>query len=71
MRNLDNFRQAVESPKNSVGYICQKNTVLQLKNIQRLCLTLLSTTSVKIDQIPDVIFETISHFSRYNSPVLL
>ena len=28
MRNLDNFRQAVESPKswNSIGYICPKNT---------------------------------------------
>ena len=31
MRNLDNFRQAVESPKscNSMGYICPKNTFLQ------------------------------------------
>ena len=61
MRNLDNFRQAVESPKsrNSMGYICPKNTFLQLKHyIQRIYVTLLSTTCVKIHQIPYVIFET-------------
>ena len=54
MRNLDNLRQAVEIPEswNSVGYICQKNTFLQLKHIQRIYLTLLSTTCVKIHQIP-------------------
>ena len=72
MRNLDNFRQAVETPKNwnSMGYICPKNTFLQLKHyIQRIYLTLLSTTCVKIHQIPYVIFETISHFSRHNSSV--
>ena len=47
IRNLENFRQAVESPKswNSMDYICQKNTFLQLKNYrQRIYLTLLSTT---------------------------
>ena len=35
MRNLDNFRQAVESPKswNSVGYICIKTTFLHLKTL--------------------------------------
>ena len=42
---------------------------LQLKRyIQRTYLTLLSTT-VKIHQVPSVIFETISHFSRHNSSV--
>ena len=58
MRNLDNFRQAVKSPKilNSMGYICPKNTFLQLKYyIQRIDLTLLSIT-VKIHQILYVIF---------------
>ena len=67
MRNLDNLREPVESPKswNSIGYICPKNTFLQLKHyIQRIYLTLFSTT-VKIYQIPYVIFETISHFSRH------
>ena len=36
MRNLDNYRQAVESPKgwNLMGYFCPKNTSLQLKHIQ-------------------------------------
>ena len=53
-----------------MGYICPKNTFLQLKHyIQRIYLTLLSTTCVKIHQIPYVIFETISHFSRHNSSV--
>ena len=39
MRNLDNFRQAVESPKssNSMGYFCPKNIFLQLRHyIQRI-----------------------------------
>ena len=61
MRNLNNFRQAVESPKswNLMGF-CPKNTFLQLKHyIQRIYLTLLSTTCVKIHQITYVIFETI------------
>ena len=55
MRNLDNFRQALESPEswNSMGYICPKNTFLQVKHyIQRIYLPLLSTTYVKIHQIP-------------------
>ena len=71
IRNLGNFRQAVESPKswNLMGYFCPKTTFLQLKYyIQRIYLTLLSTTCVKIHQIY-VIFETISHFSRHNSSV--
>ena len=72
MRNLDNFRQAVESPKswNSMGYICLKTTFLHLKHYLQIYLTLLSTTCVKIHQIPYVIFETISHFSRHNSFIL-
>ena len=53
-----------------MGYFCPKNTFLQLKHyIQRIYLTLLSTTCVKIHQITYVIFETISHFSRHNSSV--
>ena len=51
------------------GLLCQKNTFLYLKHIQMIHLTLLSTTCVKIHQIPYVIFETISHFSRHNSSV--
>ena len=45
MRNLDNFRQAVESPKswNSMGYICLKTTFLHLKHYLQIYLTLLST----------------------------
>ena len=36
MRNLDNFRQAVESPKswNFMRYFCPKNTFLWLKHIR-------------------------------------
>ena len=76
IRNLDNFRQAVESLKTfkfdmlllSKKFICPKNTFLQLKDyIHRLYLTLLSTTSVKIHQITYVIFETKSHFFWHNS----
>ena len=44
-----------------------KNTFLQLKHIQRIYLTLLSTTYVKLHQIPLVIFKTIRHFSEHNS----
>ena len=46
VRNLNNFREAVESLKswNLMGYFCPKNTFLQLEYIQRICLTLLSTT---------------------------
>ena len=66
------FRQALESPKswNSMGYICLRTAFLQLKHIQKIYLTLLSTTCVKIYQISYVIFETKSHFSRHNSSVL-
>ena len=66
MKNLDNFRKAVESPKswNPMGYVCQKSTFLQLKHyIQRIYLTLLSITCVKIHQIPYVIFGTKSQSS--------
>ena len=44
---------------------------IQLKHyIQRIHLTLLLTTCVKVHQIPHVIFETRSHFSQHNSSVL-
>ena len=45
MRNLDNFRKAVESPKswNSMSYICLKTTFLHLKHYLQIYLTLLST----------------------------
>ena len=43
-----------------MGYICPKTTFLQLKHyIQRIYLTFLSTTCVKIPQIPYVILKTI------------
>ena len=47
MRNLNNFRQAVKSSTNwNLMGFCPKNTFLQLKHyIQRIYLTLLSTTS--------------------------
>ena len=70
MRNLNIFRQAVESW--NLMPFCPKNAFLQLKHyIQRIYLTLLSTTCVKIHQITYVIFETISHFSRHNSSLVL
>ena len=45
MRNLDNFKQIVESPKswNSMGYICLKTTFLHLKHYLQVYLTSLST----------------------------
>ena len=45
MRNLDNFRPAVESPKrwNAMGYICLKTAFLNLKYYLQIYLTLLST----------------------------
>ena len=45
MRNLDKFRQAVESPKswNSMGYICLKTTFFYLKHHLQIYLTLFST----------------------------
>ena len=61
--NLDKFRQGVESPKsrNLMSYFCPKNTLLQLKHyVQRINLTLLSTTFMKSHQITYVIFEIIS-----------
>ena len=64
-RNLDNFRQVVKSPKsrNSMGYICLKTTFRQLKHyIQKIYLALLSTTCVKIRQIPYLIFEARQSF---------
>ena len=70
---LDNFKEAVDSPKSCdlMGYFCPKNTFLQLKHyIQKIYPTLLSTTCVKIQEMTDVIFETISYFPRH-SPCIL
>ena len=53
MRNLDNFRQAVKT-----CYNCLKTTFFQLKHyIQKVYLTLLSNTCVKIHQIPHAILK--------------
>ena len=41
-----------------MGYFCPKNTFLQLRHIQRIYLTLFSTTCAKIRQMTYVIFET-------------
>ena len=41
-----------------IGYFCPKNTFLQLRHIQRIYLTLFSTTCAKIRQMTYVIFET-------------
>ena len=71
MRNLKNFRQVGESLKrrNSMGYFYTKIKFLQLKNyIQRIVLPYFHLT---VHQIPYVISETISHFSRQNSSVFL
>ena len=70
MKNLNNFTQAVESPKswNLMGYyFCPKNTFLRLKHYIQRILTFFSTTCVKTHQISYVIFETISYFPRHNS----
>ena len=46
-----------------MGHICPKNTFLQLKHyIQRIYVTLLSTTCVKIHQTP-------CHFLRHDFPL--
>ena len=41
-----------------IGYFCPKNTFLQLRHLQRIYLTLFSTTCAKIRQMTYVIFET-------------
>ena len=41
-----------------IGYFCPKNTFLQLRHIQRIYLTLFSTTCAKIRQMTYVIFDT-------------
>ena len=73
MKNLDNFRKAVESPKswNPMGYVCQKSTFLQLKHyIQRIYLTLLSTNCMKIHQIHYVFLKPKGQKTiRHNSSV--
>ena len=73
MRNLDNFREAVDSQKiwNLMGYFCPKNTFLQLKHyLPKIYLTLLSTTCVKfIKLLMSFLKPYISHFSRHSSSV--
>ena len=73
MRNLDNFREAVDSHKswNLMGYFCPKNTFLQLKHyLPKIYLTLLSTTCVKfIKLLMSFLKPYISHFSRHSSSV--
>ena len=62
----------MESPKSwsLTDYFCPKNRLLQLKHyIQRIYLTLLSTTYVKIHQIASVICETKSSLLRHNFSV--
>ena len=51
------------------GLHLSKKYIPSAKHIHGIYLTLLSTTCVKIQRIPYVIFETISQFSRHNSPV--
>ena len=59
-----------KSKKLKFDSLFSKNTFLQLKYyIQRIYLTLLSTTCVKIHQITYAMFETISYFSQHNSSV--
>ena len=72
MRNLDKFREAVDSPNswNLMGYFCPKITFLQLKHyIQKVYPTILSTFCVKFYQMIDVIFETISNFSQHSPSI--
>ena len=53
------------------GLLVSKNTFSHLKYYtQRIYLTLISTTCVKIHRIPYVILETISHFSQHNPSAL-
>ena len=64
---LDNFRQALESPKswNLMGYFCPKNTFLQLKNIYRGFSTqLLVWKFTKLHM-------SLYNFSRHNSSVFV
>ena len=58
-----------KSKKFKFEILLSKNCILSTKKIyiQRIYVTLLSTTCVKIHQISYVIFETISHFSRHHS----
>ena len=54
-----------------MGYTCPQTAFLQLKHyIQKIYLIQLSTTCVKIRQIPNIIFQNISPFSGHTSSVL-
>ena len=70
IRNLGNFRQAVEGPKNwyLMGYFCPKNILLQLKHyIPRIYPTLLSTTC---EDSPNDVYHFWKHFSFFTSQPL-
>ena len=75
MRNLDNFRQAVQSQKswNSMGYICPKTTFLQLKHyIQKIILhyfQLLVWKFTKFIKIPYVIFHDTTRLFYFSSNI--
>ena len=74
MKYLDSFRKAVESPKswNLLGYFFPTDTFLQIKDyIQRIYLTLLSITWVKIHQMTYAIFEIVGHFLWHNSSLFV
>ena len=73
MRNLNSFRQAVESSTNwNLMGFCPKNTFLQLKHyMQRIYLTLLSTTSKNSPNYLCHFCQTISHFSQQTPLYLL
>ena len=73
MRNMDDVKQAAEGPKswNSMSHICQKKYIHSAKTLYTEDLSNITfNCCVRIHQIPYVIFETISHFSRQNSSVL-
>ena len=74
MKNLESFRKAVESPKSwhLLGHFCPTDTFLHIKDyIQRIYLTLLSTTWVKIYQMTYAIFEIVGHFLQHNSSLFV
>ena len=71
MKNLDNFRQSVESPKIKMRWVTfAKKIHSSAKIFSREDLsTLLLTTCPSNSRIPDVVLETTSQFSRDNSSV--
>ena len=71
IRNLNNFRQSVESPKSgNFMSFCPKNKFLHLKNYQRIYLTILSTTCVKIHQTAYVNFHDTTPLYLFSSNIM-